>query len=203
MARRVLGWMQAALALAWLVSTGVAGVGGAALAAGAREDCAYASDASSDVVTYHDCATVLPGGGLRLGPGRLAHLRFDDDGLGIVQVGSLFFYVNEAGKTAPVAGVEGHAVGFNDGLAPSPRHVGGGYKVGYIDKQLDLAIPARWDGGLDFSDGRAQVCRGCTIARDGDFAELRGGLWGCIDTAGREVVPVTLPSPDGLDCGGG
>jgi hypothetical protein len=102
-----------------------------------------------------------------------------------------------------VAGVEGHAVGFNDGLAPSPRRVGAGYKVGYIDKQLNLAIPARWDGGLDFSDGRAQVCRGCTIARDGDFAELRGGLWGCIDTAGREVVPVTLPSPDGLDCGGG
>ena len=89
---------------------------------------------------------------------------------------------------------------FHDGLAPSPRLIGGGYRIGYIDRSLRLVIPPRWDGGLDFEGGRAQVCRGCKVARDGDFAELQGGVWGCIDTAGREVVPVEQPSPDGLDC---
>ena len=198
MSQRNLTCCAAALALTWLVPAGFAT---SAQAAGGREDCAYASDASDQVVTYHDCATLLAGGGISLGPKRLEHLRYDDDGLAVVQVGALFFYVRDNGRSAPVAGVEGHAVEFHEDLAPSPRRVGHGFKVGYIDKNLDLVIPARWDGGLDFSDGRAQVCRGCHVVRDGDFAELRGGLWGCIDTRGREVVPVTQPSPDGLDCG--
>jgi hypothetical protein len=202
MRNRTLTLVQAALTLAWLAPPALlAGAAGPA-AAGGLGECAYASDKSDDVATYENCAEVLPSGALRLGAGRLDHLRFDDDGLAIVQVGKFFFCVNEQGRSAPVAGVEGHAVGFNDGLAPSPRRVGGGYKIGYIDKHLALAIPARWDGGLDFDSGRAEVCRGCTIARDGDFAELQGGRWGCIDTDGREVVPVTQPSPDNLDCAG-
>jgi hypothetical protein len=173
-----------------------------ARAAGGYVPCTAASFRSVDVVTHPACARILPSGALRLAPGRLDQLRFDEDGLASVQVGKLFFYVNEHGKTAPVAGVDGRATTFHDGLAPSPRRVGRGYKIGYIDKDLSLAIPARWDGGLDFDGGRAEVCRGCHVARDGDFAELQGGLWGCIDTDGREVVPVREPSPDNLDCGG-
>ena len=203
MANRTLTLMQAALVLAWLTPPAALGLTPvAARAAGGLLDCSYATDASSEVASHPDCAAITPAGALRLAPHTLDHLRFDDDGLASVQVGNLFFYVDEKGRTAPVAGVDGHAVGFNNDLAPSPRHVGGGYKIGYIDRQLNLAIPARWDGGLDFSGGRAEVCRGCHVARDGDFAELQGGLWGCIDTSGHEVVPVNQSSPDGLDCAG-
>jgi hypothetical protein len=166
------------------------------------EACAYSPASSHNVVTIPDCATVTPAGTLRLRPGRLEDMRFDSNGLAAVQVGPFFFYVARDGRSAPVAGVEGHAVEFHDGLAPSPRRVGAGYKIGYIDAGLSLAIPARWDGGLDFNEGRAEVCRGCTIAHDGDFEELQGGHWGCIDTNGREVVPVERDSPDDLDCAG-
>ena len=188
--------------LAWLAPLGLAG-GIASTAHGAGvEACAYSPASSHEVVTVPDCATVTPAGTLRLQPGRLDDMRFDSNGLAAVQVGRLFFYVARNGRSAPVAGVEGHAVEFHDGLAPSPRRVGAGYKIGYIDEDLSLAIPARWDGGLDFSQGRAEVCRGCTISHDGDFEELQGGRWGCIDTQGREVVPVEHDTPDDLDCAG-
>lgn len=190
--------IAAGLALAWLPAIPY----GAASAAGGYVSCDTASDQSVEVVTHPGCAELLPGGGVRIAPGRFEHLRFDQDGLASVQVGKLFFYVNEDGRSAPVAGVDGHAVEFHDDLAPSPRRVGGGYKVGYIDKHLSLVLAARWDGALDFDNGRAEVCRGCHVARDGESAELQGGLWGCIDTDGREVIPVRQPSPDGLDCGG-
>ena len=172
---------------------------GAARAAGGLEDCAFAPDGTATVQTFHACASISASGGLLLKESERDHLTFDD-GLATVQVGKLFFYVDENGRSAPIASVEGRAVEFHDDLAPSPRLIGGVYKIGYIDRRLRLVIPPRWDGGLDFEEGRAQVCRGCKVARDGDFAELQGGAWGCIDTAGREVVPVTLPSPDALDC---
>jgi hypothetical protein len=194
MRRQMAIFGAAALAAALSVSGGPA-----ARAAGGLLDCAFAPDGTDKVQTAHACASISAAGGLQLKESELDHLTFDG-GLATVQVGKLFFYVDEHGRSAPVASVEGRAVEFRDGLAPSPRLIGGAYKIGYIDRSLRLVIPPRWDGGLDFEDGRAQVCRGCKVSRDGDFAELQGGVWGCIDATGREVVPVEQPSPDGLDC---
>ena len=188
--------LAAALALVWLAPAPF--VGAPAHAAGLQE-CSYVPRTSDDMATFPDCASFSPSGALRLRPEHMAQLRYPD-GLASVAVGQLFYYVARDGRSAPVARIDGEPAAFHDGLAPSPRRVGGRYKIGYIDRGLNLVIPARYDGGLDFSDGHAQVCRGCTVDRDGEMAEMQGGLWGCIDTHGREVVPVTLASPDGLDC---
>jgi hypothetical protein len=198
---RLWAWEWAPALLAGLALLATAGAPGVARAAGGLQDCAYAPDTSTQISTVPACASISTAGALHLAPGQLHHIYFGDDGVAAVQVGKLFFYVAKDGRSAPVAGVDGHAVEFHDGLAPSPRRVGGGYKVGYIDQDLNLAIPARWDGGLDFNGGRAEVCRGCHVSRDGDFAELEGGVWGCIDAKGHEVVPVSQSSPDELDCG--
>jgi hypothetical protein len=187
------------LAAALALAAPAAFVGTPAHAAGGLQDCAYVPRTSDDMETFPACASFAPSGALRLRPQTMAQLRFVD-GLASVAVGKLFYYVARDGRSAPVARVDDAPALFHDGLATSPRRVGGHYKVGYIDRGLNLVIPARYDGGLDFSDGRAQVCRGCTVDRDGEMAEMQGGLWGCIDTHGREVVPVTQPSPDGLDC---
>lgn len=201
---RTSGWRIALVAIAATAPLAITfSQGGKANAAGIYDDCQYATAPSGDVATHEDCAKVIGSGALRLSPGQLKQMSFDADGLAAVQVGRLFFYVAADGRSAPVAGVEGHAVEFREGLAPSPWLVEGQYKIGYIDKRLRLVIPARFDGGLDFNDGRAQVCRGCKVARDGDWAEMQGGVWGCIDTTGREVIPVTQPDPDQLDCSGG
>ena len=189
--------LAAALALAWLAPAPF--VGAPAHAAGGLQECSYVPRTSDDMATFPECASFSPAGALRLRPEHMAQLRYVD-GLASVAVGRLFYYVARDGRSAPVARIDDEPAAFHDGLAPSPRRVGGHYKIGYIDRGLNLVIPARYDGGLDFSDGRAQVCRGCTVDRDGEMAEMQGGLWGCIDTHGREVVPVTLASPDGLDC---
>jgi hypothetical protein len=187
--------------LVWLASLAALAVwtAGGHARAGEVLDCAYDAG-GGQTVTLSACASVSPGGELRLQPGRLSALKFDGDGLAAVFVGPFTFYVSHSGRTAPVARVEGKAAEFHDGLAPSPRAVGGHYKIGYIDKNLALVIPAHFDGGLDFDNGHAQVCRGCSVSRDGEIAEMQGGVWGCIDMAGREVVPLTHPTPDDLDC---
>jgi len=185
------------IAAAALVFTVLAG---GAARAGGLYDCAYIPNTADDMTTVPACATVSAAGIMHLQPGQLRHLSFDENGLAAVQVDRLFYYVARNGETAPVASVEDRAVTFHDGLAPSPRFVGGRWKIGYIDTRLRLVIPARYDGGLDFAEGGAQVCLGCKVDRDGSMAELTGGRWGCIDTHGREVVPVAQPSPDGLDC---
>jgi hypothetical protein len=205
--RWVMGWMramgQAALALAWLAPVTTTDLSASpALAQSGWEDCAYVPANADAPQTVAHCAMVTESGQLHLAKGQLDNIAFDTDNLAVVQVGKLFFYVDEDGKAAQAASVEGHAVEFHEGLAPSPRLVGGHSKIGYVDQKLNLVIPARYDGGLDFSGGRAQVCRGCTISRDGDYAELQGGQWGCIDHTGKEVIPVTQPL-DGLDCGTG
>lgn len=192
-----------ALVLAWLAPLACVGAGpGPARGAGGLLACAYVTEPSDDVATHQACASVSPSGVMRLQPRHLAVLRFDDAGLASVTVGKMTYYVARDGRTAPVARIDDKAAEFHDGLAPSPHAFGGRYRIGYIDPGLRLVIPARYDGGMQFDHGRAQVCRGCVVARDGDFAEMQGGLWGCIDTHGREVVPVTQPNPDQLDCAG-
>ncbi len=140
-------------------------------------------------------------GAVRLDVQRLRDLDFDRYGLASLAAGDRgLFYVNRAGRTAPVALMDGWAEDFSDGLARSPR----GAKTGFIDRSLRLAIPARYDGAYPFEHGRAAVCLGCKVSapdREG-YTFLKGGRWGCIDTDGREVVPVTQPSPDNLDCAG-
>jgi hypothetical protein len=185
-------WLAALMALAVWAPAGK-------VSAGEVLDCAYDAG-GGQTATLSACASISPMGELRLQPGRLGALKFDGDGLAAVFVGPFTFYVSHSGRSAPVARAEDKAAAFHDGLAPSPRVVGGHYKIGYIDKSLTLVIPAHFDGGLDFDNGHAQVCRGCTVSRDGEIAEMQGGVWGCIDTAGREVVPLTHQTPDDLDC---
>ena len=79
---------------------------------------------------------------------------------------------------------------FEDGLARS--RVGG--KIGYIDRKLNLVIPATYDGAYPFKDGVAVVCTACTIDYDRTVAEgerswYEGGQWGRIDRRGRVVSP--------------
>lgn len=171
-----------------------------ASADGDVRDCSYVPRGGTDPVAVPACATISEEGRLHLRPGRLADMQFDEHGLAAVLVGPFAFYVARDGRSAGVAQVDQRAVAFHDGLAPSPQWRGEGYKIGYVDQRLRLVIPARYDGGLAFENGRAQVCNGCTVRRDGEMADLVGGTWGCIDTHGHEVVPVNRPTPDEAEC---
>jgi hypothetical protein len=78
--------------------------------------------------------------------------------------------------------MDGWAEDFSNGLARSPRSG----KVGYMDRRLNLVIPARYDGALPFEKGVGEACKDCRVVHFGEHSSYRGGKWFCIDRRGRE-----------------
>ena len=147
--------------------------------------------------TFKQCAATGPDGRPRLKRSYLARLRYDRDGLASVLLMSgtdtrkgQWFYVRRGVIPVPVESMDNGADYFNDGLARS--RVGG--KIGYIDRKLNLVIPATYDGAYPFKDGVAVVCTACTYVSDSTATEgergwYEGGQWGRIDRSGRVVSP--------------
>ena len=108
-------------------------------------------------------------------------------------VGSMLYYLNSAGRSAPVFTYDNGADYFEEGLARTVR----GGKVGFIDRDLDERIKPAWDFAFPFEDGIARVCQGCRAWAIGEHQEMRGGVWGYIDREGTVVVPVEFER-DGL-----
>ncbi|MEH2495935.1 hypothetical protein V1294_002414 [Bradyrhizobium sp. AZCC 1678] len=147
--------------------------------------------------TFKQCAATGPDGRPRLKRSYLARLRYDRDGLASVLLfggtdkrKAQWFYVRRGVIPVPVESMDNGPDYFEDGLARS--RVGG--KIGYIDRKLNLVIPARYDGAYPFRDGVAVVCTACTIEYDrtvteGERSWYVGGQWGRIDRRGRVVSP--------------
>jgi hypothetical protein len=141
--------------------------------------------------TFKQCAATGPDGRPRLKRSYLARLRYRD-GLASVLLfnetdkqNAQWFYVRRGVMPVPVEKMDNGPDYFEDGLARA--RVGG--KIGYIDRKLNLMIPAAYDGAYPFRDGVAVVCTACTIAGDGEHSWYVGGQWGRIDRTGRMVSP--------------
>jgi WG containing repeat len=146
---------------------------------------------------FKQCAATGPDGRPRLKRSFLARLRYDRDGLASVLLmdgtdkqKSQWYYVRRGVIPVPVKVMDNGPDYFEDGLARSP--VGG--KIGYIDRKLNLVIPATYDGAYPFKDGVAVVCTACTLVFDNTVTEgerswYEGGQWGRIDRMGRVVSP--------------
>jgi hypothetical protein len=142
--------------------------------------------------TFKQCAATGPDGRPRLKRSYLARLRYGRDGLASVLLfnetdkrKAQWSYVRRGVIPVPVETMDNGPDYFEDGLARS--RVGG--KIGYIDRKLNLVIPATYDGAYPFKDGVAVVCTACTIAGDGEHSWYAGGQWGRIDRRGRVVTP--------------
>lgn len=137
------------------------------------------------------CATRGPDGEPHLTSSYRSRLQFEADGLARVVLYSpggkkgQWYYTRRDRPLVPVATYDNGADDFVDGRARSP--VGG--KVGYIDRDLDLVIPAIYDGAYPFEKGMAVVCLACALVSDGSHHWYEGGEWGQIDPTGRVVVP--------------
>ena len=146
---------------------------------------------------FKQCAATGPDGRPRLKRSYLARLRYDRDRLASVLLfggtdkrKAQWFYVRRGVIPVPVESMDNGPDYFEDGLARSP--VGG--KIGYIDRKLNLVIPATYDGADPFKDGVAVVCTACTLVSDGIVSDgerrwYEGGQWGRIDRRGRVVSP--------------
>lgn len=154
-------------------------------------DCTYTSRSEKEIVSVPNCAAQTADGGVRMAPARLADLSFSPKtGLAEVNAGG-WHYVRRDGMSAPVMTFDNWADEFHNNRARSPR----GGRIGYIDRALKLAIPARFDGAYAFERGRAVVCFGCTSESNGEHSYYAGGSWACIDTKGREIRPRIEAAP--------
>jgi WG containing repeat len=160
-------------------------------AAAPNLDCTYNSRAGRDIATFQRCAWVDQNGQLHVTARHLARLTYDSDGLATIRV-DRWYYVRRDGRLAPVMALDNWAEPFSDGLARSPH----GEKIGYIDRELRLVIPARYDGAFRFERGVAVVCTGCKTLSDGEHSRYDGGMWGCIDRQGRELSPLRSLLPN-------
>jgi len=178
---------------------------GALLALSSKPVIAKDQDTAAPVVfdcweperTFKRCAATGPDGRPRLQRSYLARLRYDRDGLASVMLFNAtdtrkyqWYYVRRGVIPVPVESMDNGPDYFEDGLARARV----GDKVGYIDRKLNLVIPATYDGAYPFRDGVAVVCTACTIEYDrtvteGERSWYVGGQWGRIDRRGRVVSP--------------
>jgi hypothetical protein len=178
-----------ALICAFTVATSLAGT--ARSAANPDYACSYSPKANGELIHFEDCAHSDAAGHIHLKHKHLRALGFDRFDLASVSIGDGshigdgLYYVRQDGRLARVMMMDNWADPFADGRARSP--VDG--KIGYIDQNLKLVIPARYDGALPFEHGWAQVCIDCKLASDGEHSWYAGGRWSCIDRHGRAQGP--------------
>lgn len=138
------------------------------------------------------CAYLDPTGQLVLLPETITVVRRRSSDPVAAVVGSTLYYLNGAGRSAPVLWYDNGPDYFAEGLARTVRDG----KVGFIDRDLSERIPATWDFAFPFADGVAVVCEGCRSHPVGEHSEMRGGVWGYIDLTGSVVVPVRYRRDD-------
>jgi hypothetical protein len=150
---------------------------------------ANSAKATGDVVHIEHCARSDAAGHFHLKRQHLHALDFGQHGLASVYIDGGWYYVRRDGRLAPVMTMDNGAEPFSEGFARS--RVGG--KIGFINLNLALAIPARYDGALPFGDAGAEVCIDCKLVSHGEHSWYEGGRWACIDHNGHEREPF---SPD-------
>jgi hypothetical protein len=194
----VLSHHRAALICAFAISIIFAGTAWSMAnpVANAEYGCTYSSKAKGDVLHFERCAWSDAAGHVHLKHKHRLALDFDRYGLASINTGGGWYYVRRDGQLAPVMTMDNWAEPFADGLARSP--VGG--KIGFINRNLALVIPARYDGAFPFEHGWAEVCIDCKPASDGEHSWYVGGRWGCIDHHGHERGPFKPSQGAGYVC---
>jgi hypothetical protein len=168
----------------------------ASQAATADYSCAYSAKGGGDVVQVDHCASSDAAGHIHLKRQHLRALDFDRQGLASVYLDGNWHYVSRDGRLARVMTMDNGADPFADGLARAQV----GAKVGFINRNLTLVIPPRYDGALPFDRGSAEVCIDCKLTSEGEHSSYEGGRWACIDRHGHERQPFSASPGAGHVC---
>lgn len=138
---------------------------------------------------HNDCLERREEESLRVKRVHLTSLNFNGNLPIIYGKEQRWMYVNTQGKVV-VAGVQHVDNGpdnFRNGFVRFER----GGKCGYATADGQGTIIPQFDGCESFDEGKARVCNGCrTVPVDstGEYHELKGGKWFCIDTKGKRIV---------------
>jgi hypothetical protein len=137
----------------------------------------------------HDCIQKSADGELSIKKQVLKRLQFDSYGLAVVKSATNgWMYVSRKGKVV-ISGVptmDNWADTFHDGLVRIVRNS----KYGFSNRAGQVIVSPVYDGAMNFENGKARVCNGCTIkCADAkcEYHGFSGGEWFEIDTQGTVV----------------
>jgi rhodanese-related sulfurtransferase len=141
------------------------------------------------------CGSVDDDGTLAIEREHLAAFDFEKGPASLFRDGT-WYYASRGGRTVSMLTSDNGADVFSEGLA---RNIASG-KVGFIDHDLQVAIPAMYDFAWPFHQGNALVCMACRrAASDGDgHTRIEAGRWGYIDRTGKLLVPIRFSREDAL-----
>lgn len=140
----------------------------------------------SEFSQHKDCAYFASHQQLRINPTELKKMTFSHTGIATINFNGHFFYLNQSGLARQVLTFDNWADDFQEGLARTQSNG----KIGYINQQLEVAIPAIYDWALPFSKNVAMVCLGCRLEPMGEHQSIVGGRWGIINQQGKIVVGI-------------
>jgi len=153
--------------------------------AGLDTSCLY--DVEQGVIP--DCLQKAGNGELSVKQGVLKQLQFDSHGLAAVRsMTNGWMYVSRTGKVVikGVPTVDNWADTFHYGLVRVVRNE----KYGFSNRKGQLVISPVYDGAMNFENGKAKVCKGCTskcVEQGCEYHAFSSGEWFQIDTKGAVV----------------
>lgn len=156
---------------------------------------ATAEDPAPEMEAHPGCAVLDEDGRPEISPDHLAAAHYVD-GLASMFIDGAWYYVRSDGLSVRVLTYDNGPDPWSEGLVRSRRNG----KIVYLNQELEVVIPPRYDWGWPFEDGRALVCLGCRLAEpEGEHRPVVGGTWGYIDTSGKEVVAVRFTRDEALE----
>ena len=102
------------------------------------------------------------------------------------------FHVRRDGRALPTHPFDNGADYFCSGLA---RYVLDG-KYGYMNRALEVVVPARYDFAFPFDAERGAVCNDCSQDRSGEHTTIRCASCGAVDRSGTLVLELELSSQE-------
>jgi hypothetical protein len=137
---------------------------------------------------YRNCAHKDSKGNIKISKKYRRILAFDKKGLSGLYIGSECYWTNRKGILRKTVCFDNAPDSFSEGLV---RYQDAAGKMGFMNEQLKIVIPSRFDFVEPFKDDSAGYCEGCNkdvVA--GEHRMITGGSWGRIDKNGK-----ILPSP--------
>lgn len=150
-------------------------------------------DSSMMSKIFQDCAS-YKNGVLNIAKAHLASLNFNKDNMADFYTAGKYFYVKPDGQFLAVLFYDNGPDYYKEGLVRA-LHNG---KIAYYNMDFKLVLAPAYDRAWPFREGRALVCKGCALVEsaDSEHRSVEGGVWGYINKAGKEVVPVKYTSPE-------
>ncbi|MCW8935781.1 MAG: WG repeat-containing protein [Gammaproteobacteria bacterium] len=140
-----------------------------------------------EITQYEDCAQLDSNNNIVITEKHMKQIWFDEAELAEIRVHDGIYYLNKQGKLVRSHKFDNGADYFKEGLSRIIQND----KFGFVNKKLEVVIPAKYDFAYPFNNGISKVCYGCKVVKVDEHKEMKGGKWGAIDKAGNIKIEIS------------